>query len=148
MPQTAPGSTYSLNAEGSGTANFLAPASANANWLVLSGTKSIYVSQDGSIFIGGGTAAGAHGIIVGIQAGPSPTNATLNGIYFGGGINASTPISAFVGAANSKGDSNIVWSRRYLQNGNAQPLNVSAVNNYLVTSSCSRFMLSDTRAIS
>jgi uncharacterized protein (TIGR03437 family) len=146
--QTAPGATYSLNADGAGTANFPAPASANANGLVLSGTKSIYVSQDGSIFIGGGTTAGAHGILVGIQAGPSPTNATLNGIYFGGGINASTSISAFVGAANSKGDSNIVWSRRYLQNGNAQPVNVSALNNYIVNPGSSGFMLSDSLAIS
>src|SRR5258708_7396775 len=148
VTQTAPGSTYSLNADGSGTANFPAPASADASGLVLTGTKSIYVSQDGSLFIGGGATAGAQGIIVGIKAGPSPTNATLNGIYFGGGINTSAPISAFVRAATSKGDSNIVLSRRYLQNCNSQPLNVSAINNYIVNSGSGGFMLSDSLAIS
>jgi uncharacterized protein (TIGR03437 family) len=148
LSQTAPGSTYSLNSDGSGTANFPAPASSNPNGLVLTGTKTIYASQDGSIFIGGGTAAGAHGIMVGIKAGPSPNDTTLNGIYFGGGISASSPISAFVGAASSKGDSNIVWSRRYVENGNTKPLNVSAVNNYTIGSSSGGFMLSDSLAIS
>jgi uncharacterized protein (TIGR03437 family) len=148
LSQTAPGSTYLLNADGSGAANFPAPGSVDPNGLVLTGTKSIYASQDGSIFIGGGTTAGAHGIIVGIKAGTSASNSTLNGTYFGGGLNASAPISAFVGAANSKGDSNIVWSRRYLQNGNTTPLNVSAVNNYIVNSGSNGFMLSDSLAIS
>jgi uncharacterized protein (TIGR03437 family) len=148
LTQTAPGSTYSLNADGSGTANFPAPGSVDPNGLVLTGTKSIYASQDGSIFIGGGTTAGAHGLIVGIQAGSAASNATLNGTYFGGGLNASAPVSAFVGAANSKGDTNIVWSRRYLQSGNTAPLNVSALNNYIVNSASSGFMLSDSLAIS
>jgi uncharacterized protein (TIGR03437 family) len=148
VAQTAPGSTYSLNADGSGTANFPAPASVDPSGLVLTGTKSIYASQDGSIFIGGGTTAGAHGIVVGIQAGPSPNNSTLNGTYFGGGLNASAPISAFVGAASSKGDSNIVWSRRYLQSGNTAPLNVSALNSYSISSGSSGFMRSDSVAIS
>jgi uncharacterized protein (TIGR03437 family) len=72
----------------------------------------------------------------------------LNGTYFGGGLNASAPVSAFVGAASSKGDTNIVWSRRYLQSGNTAPLNVSALNNYVVNSGSSGFMLSDSLAIS
>ena len=144
--QTAPGSTYSLNADGSGSANFPASASANTAGLILTGTKTIAVSQDGSIFIGGGTTAGANGIMIGIQVGSTAaTNSSLSGIYFGAGINVSgTSIAAFAGAANATpANASIVWSRRYLQNGNAKPLNVSAVNSYGLGSHGSGFMLED-----
>jgi len=148
VSQMAAGSTYSLNADGSGSMNFPAPASTNASGLALSGTKSIYVSNDGNIFIGGGTTAGAHGIMVGIKAAVSPSNSTLSGIYFGGGINISTQSdSSFVGAVNLPGNSNAVWSRRYLQSGNGKPLNVSALNNYSISSGASGFMLQDSLAV-
>ena len=149
VSQGVAGATYSLNADGTGSANFPAPAGANASGLVLSGTKTIYASQDGSIFIGGSTAAGGQGILIGIQAGSAPaSNSTLSGTYFGCGMNASTPVSAFVGSASSTGDTNIVWSRRYLQTGNPGPLNVSALNNYTVGSNSAGFLLSDSLAVS
>lgn len=144
--QTAPGSTYTLNSDGSGSANFPAPASANSDGLILTGTKTIAVSQDGSIFIGGGTTAGANGIIVGIQVGTTAaTNSTLSGIYFGAGMSVSgTSIAAFAGAANvTPANTSIVWSRRYLQTGYTKPLNVSAVNSYSIASHGSGTMLED-----
>lgn len=147
LNQIAPASTYSLNADGSGTINFPSPASAPSSGLVLSGTKNIYVSQDGSIFIGGGVAAGAHGMIIGIRTSSPSVNSTLNGIYFGGGVNAGAMFS-FVGAAYATGTGDIIWSRRYLQSGNTAPLNVSALNSYSINTDGSGQMLADSFAVS
>jgi len=56
-------------------------------------------------------------------------------------------LSAFVGAANSTpSNASMVWSRR-LQNGNPKPLNVSAVNNYGISSHGSGYMLADRLAV-
>jgi len=72
--QTVTGATYTVNADGTGTAVF-----PGTNQL-LSGTKNIYVAQDGSFFFGGDSGAGGQGLLIGISAGSNVTSATLSGI--------------------------------------------------------------------
>lgn len=80
--QIVTGATYTVNADGSGTAVFPVPTGADPTMQLLSGTKNIYISQDGSFFFGGSTAAGGQGLLIGIQAGSSVTNTGFTGLYW------------------------------------------------------------------
>ena len=80
--QTSTGATYSVSANGSGTVIFPAPSGvATANQL-LTGTKTLYVSADGNLILGG--SATGYDMFLGIKAlsGSNPT--PLSGIYFTG----------------------------------------------------------------
>ncbi|MEO7146241.1 MAG: hypothetical protein ABI165_22320, partial [Bryobacteraceae bacterium] len=76
--------------------------------------KSIYVSQDGSMFIGGSLASGGHGLMIGVKAyANNATNANWTGFYWGAGLRMdSNGFEAFSGSANSTGAGSVVWYRR------------------------------------
>ena len=95
MTQTVGPMSYLLNSDGSGTMTFPAAAGLNKTTQLIEGVKTVYVSQDGAFFIGGSTAAGGHGLIVGVKAwagGPtnSATNASWSGFYFAAGMRYDT----------------------------------------------------------
>lgn len=83
--QVSAAASYTVNPDGSATAKFPPPAGVAARDQLLSGTKLLYVSADGSFFIGGGQAA--YDLIVGVKAfsGSTP-NEAFQGLYFLGGL--------------------------------------------------------------
>jgi uncharacterized protein (TIGR03437 family) len=85
---------------------------------LISGNKDIYISQDGSYFIGGSTTTGGHGLVVGIKAFASgATNASWNGFFYGAGMrfDADRLRLAAVSAGVNVTSSGAVWARRTRQ---------------------------------
>jgi uncharacterized protein (TIGR03437 family) len=121
--QTISPITYAINSDGTGTLNFPFGTGLDATSQLVSGVKTIYLSQDGSYFIGGSTTAGGHGLVVGVRAfANGATNASWSGFYFAAGLRYDTAapgqaarLSAVTGAVNALGDGNSVWTRRTRQ---------------------------------
>lgn len=111
--QQVTGATYSVNADGSGTATF-GPISSAA---LLSGSRTLYVSASGNVILGGSTANGAHDLFVGVKAMADATNASWNGDFWGAGLRLAAsddaPVAAFTGSAAARGLGFVTWSRRY-----------------------------------
>ena len=108
--QTLSGVTYSFSSN-VGTLNF---GGSSTNFI--SGTQTFYVSTDGSIIVGG--TPGDFDLLVGIQAlGGTPSTASLEGVYFLGGIedNATQPnftiFNAFYGSASATGTGTSITHR-------------------------------------
>ena len=146
MSQTVTGATYSINADGSGSLN-LPLASSDPTQQLIGGAKTIYISSDGSFFVGGGSGAGGQGIIVGIRQGTNLTNSTLNGLYWSADLYVrGQSESASVGSADALGNGTTTWSKRLRTNGG--PLDVTTVSNYNVTPNGSGSMLDNLIAVS
>jgi uncharacterized protein (TIGR03437 family) len=78
---TLTGASFSLQADGSGTADF-----GVANNL-LSGTKNIYVSLSGNVILGGSIITGSHDLLVGVkQFSGTASLKNLTGLYFTCGL--------------------------------------------------------------
>ena len=103
--QTSVGASYTVNADGSGTITFPAPAGVAANSVLLSGSKTLYVSADGNLLMGG--SAAGYDMFLAIRAlGGSGNFSPLSGLYYtcllnndasGGGLYSSN------GSANEAG---------------------------------------------
>lgn len=130
VTQTVASATYSITPDGSGTATFPLPSLSPALSQIVSGTKSIYLSSDNSIFIGGSTSAGGHDILIATKAiAGNATNATWNNLYFGAGLKFdSLRPASYAGSANAAGLGKLVWSRRARQPEGV--IDVTAANNY------------------
>jgi uncharacterized protein (TIGR03437 family) len=123
MTQTVGPMSYNLTtSDGSGTMTFPAAAGLDITTQLIEGIKSVYVSQDASMFIGGSTAPGGHGLMVGIKAwagGPVnyATNASWNGFYFAAGMRYDTSSSTLssVTASVNPTSQGAVWERRTSQ---------------------------------
>ena len=77
--QTPSSTTYSITADGSGTANFGPSASSS----LLNGGKNIFVSADGNYLLGFSTAAGGRDIFLATKTFSSAAaNSSLNGRYW------------------------------------------------------------------
>jgi uncharacterized protein (TIGR03437 family) len=76
--QTSLGASYTVTANGSGSMTFPAPASISATDVLLSGNKTLYVSQDGNVLIAGSPAGYDLEVAVKAIAG-SPA---YKGLYF------------------------------------------------------------------
>lgn len=115
-----PGVTYSVAPDGTGTLNLPMPASSTFSDQLIGGLKSIYVSPDGSFFIGGHTTNSVHGMVIGVQAfNNNGSNANFSGLYWGAGIRfdqGQGRFSSFTGSANGTGAAgNGIWYRRVRQ---------------------------------
>lgn len=111
VTQTSTGASYSVTANGSGTLTFPTPGGVVAANVLLSGAKTLYVSQDGSLFIAG-TPSGFD-LVIGIKAMAAPVaNPPVNGLYFFSELENYTLASiasgggfyAYQGATNELGD--------------------------------------------
>jgi uncharacterized protein (TIGR03437 family) len=123
------GTTYTVNADGTGTAVFPAPAGADPNQQILGGTKTIYVAQDGSFFVGGGAAAGGQGLLIGIREGTNLTAASFSGLFWSADLRLeSQNYSSYTGSVSALGNGNMTASRRLRFNTGA--LDVSALVPY------------------
>jgi uncharacterized protein (TIGR03437 family) len=120
--QTSTGATYSVtNVNGSGTVTFPAPSGVTTANQLLSGAKTLYVSQDGNLFLAG-TPTGFD-MIIGIKAMPSPVpTPPLSGLFFFSELqnvqdgSQFAGVSAFWGASNELGDKNATELDHYREN--------------------------------
>ena len=121
MTQTVGPMSYNLvfNSDGSGTMTFPAAAGLDITTQLIEGVKTVYVSEDGAIFIGGSTDAGGHGLMVGVRAWAggttnSASNASWNGLYFAAGMRYDTSPAklAAVTASVNPTSQGAVWERR------------------------------------
>lgn len=129
MTQTVGPMTYMLNPDGSGTISFPAASGLTITTQLIAGTDTIYLAPDQNFFIGGSTAAGGHGIIVGIKAwggGPSTSanNANWGGFFFTAGMSYdvfSSTLSTVVASVNptvqAGGAGEAVWEQHAHQSG-------------------------------
>ncbi len=117
ITQSVTAASYTVAADGSGTVTFPFGGGTDSSSQLIGGAKTIYVSQDGSYFIGGGLTTGDHGLVFGIRAYASgATNGSFNGLFWGAGLRIdSNALSSFAGAASAQGTGNLVWSRRLRQ---------------------------------
>jgi uncharacterized protein (TIGR03437 family) len=106
--QSLTGVTYSITgANGVGTLTF--PTASTANTALLSGPKTMYVSADGNMIIGG--AFSGFDLIVGLKSPSGVTQNTFSGTYFGAALENDTSqycnepncIDSFYGSTNSTG---------------------------------------------
>ena len=127
--QQVTGATYPVNADGSGTFTF----GAASNAVLLSGTRTIYVSASGNVILGGSTANGAHDILIGTKSVSGATAASWNGDFWGAGLRWSlrdaSPITAYSGSVAARGLGFVTWSRRYKGLGTA-PFDFTGINHY------------------
>jgi uncharacterized protein (TIGR03437 family) len=114
VTQTVSGATYTMTAEGSGTANFPLPAGAQAGQRLLSGAKTLYISRDGNFFLMGSTEPGGHDFILGVKALPAAaSNATWRDLFWSAGIKMDGGrFNAHAGSSNASGAGVVLMSRR------------------------------------
>jgi uncharacterized protein (TIGR03437 family) len=118
--QTVGPITYSISGDASGTITFPLAAGATANTQLISGVENIFVSASGVYFIGGSTAAGGHGLVVGIKnyASGNASGASWNGTYYAAGMRYDTQpprLASVIGSVHANGDGNSIWARRTRQ---------------------------------
>jgi uncharacterized protein (TIGR03437 family) len=111
LPQTQPvtGATFTMNADGTGTASFGTASTAQ----LISGTKSIYLSADGNVAIGGSTATGSHDFLIAVKAVSGASNATWNNTFWGAGLRVdSVAAYGYSGSAAARGTGKVTWTKR------------------------------------
>lgn len=130
-----PASSYTVNPDGSGAINF-GPLNQSQ---FISGTKPIYISKSGNVFIGASTDPGILDLMIGIKAmstTPAPTNASWSGSYFTAGLRLQVdPValtsSCYTGGLNSNGNV-ALFSRRLRQVGVSNTFTFTGSQTYSV----------------
>jgi uncharacterized protein (TIGR03437 family) len=146
VTQVSNGATYTVNSDGTGSATF-PPSGSDPTQQLLGGTRSIYISGDGNLFIGGGTGAGGQGMVVGIRTASNSGDYTLTGFYWAAGLRLEGQnYSSFAGSASSAGTGNLTWTRRLRTNSG--PIDVTALTPYNVNPDGSGTALNNTIAVS
>src|SRR6202022_3075506 len=85
LSQTISGGTYAISGPGSGTISFPGPAGATPQSQLVLGTKTLYVSADGNIILGGSLAG--YDMLIGIKAFQgTANNSSFQGTYYGAGV--------------------------------------------------------------
>jgi uncharacterized protein (TIGR03437 family) len=116
--QTASGVTYALSGTGSGTINFGSSAS------LLNGTKSLYISSDGNLLLGG--SPGGFDLVFGVRAvTPPASNATFIGTYYQAALEedasslsqGQATIDSFNGSTHANGQGTSISHLRFDQVG-------------------------------
>jgi uncharacterized protein (TIGR03437 family) len=111
LPQTqqVTGATYTLNADGTGTAAFGAPAATQ----LIGGSKNVYVSADGNVLIGGSVTTGSHDFLIAVKAVSGATNATWNNTFWGAGLRVDpNAVAGYSGSMAARGAGKVTWTRR------------------------------------
>jgi uncharacterized protein (TIGR03437 family) len=121
--QQVNGAAYTAAVDGTMSASFGAGPLVNSN-------KTLLLSKDGNIFIGGSTAAGSHDIWIGIKAASGVSNTTWNGNFWAAGLRFdSEAISGYAGAVLSRGTGKLYWTRRLKASG-VGALDFTGTNSY------------------
>jgi hypothetical protein len=120
------GATYTMGADGVGTLN----VGADDNAQLLSGSRTLYLSASGNILLGGSTADGGHGIMIGVKPLSGATNATWNATYWGAGLRVdSSAVAAYSGALAAGGQRKVTWTKRFKALG-AGVIDYTGINSY------------------
>ena len=143
VTQSVSGSTYTVNGDGSGSITFPFPGS-NPSGLLLGGTRSIYIAQDGSFFFGGASGTGVPGLVIGIRSGTSlspPRTFWASDLRVEG-----QNYSSFAGSSVAVDNTRMTWSRRLRTNNG--PMDVTDVTPYTVSANGSGTLLDNRIAVS
>src|ERR1017187_9250013 len=114
--QQVTGATYLLNVDGSGSLSFGFGATGAA--ALLTGSRTMDLSADGNVILGGSTANGAHDILIGVKSVSNSTNSAWNGDFWGAGLrfnpSAAPPdITGYAGAFSARGSGKLTWTKRF-----------------------------------
>ncbi|MBZ5575509.1 MAG: hypothetical protein LAP40_02990 [Acidobacteriia bacterium] len=107
--QTQPitGAIYSMAGDGTGTAIFGVASN------LLSGLKTVYLSQDGNVFLAGSANGGTHEMMIGIKAAAPATNSTWSGAFWTAGLRQSgAAVAGFAGSAVASGSGSLYVTER------------------------------------
>lgn len=120
--QTISGATYTLVAAGSGTMTLPAPTGVTTANQLISGTKNLYVSPDGSFFIAGSPTG--WDMQIGVKAIGSGGATIFNGLYYAATLEnvtgANGGIDAWYGASNEVSASQLeLYHERFNTDGYA-----------------------------
>jgi uncharacterized protein (TIGR03437 family) len=143
VTQTVSGATYTVNADGTGNISLPFPSS-DPSGLLLGGTRSIYVAQDGSFFFGGASGSGEPGLLIGIRAGTSlspPRNFWAADLRVEG-----QNYSSFSGSSFAVDSTHMTWTRRLRTNNGL--MDVTDVTPYTVGANGSGTLLDNRIAVS
>jgi uncharacterized protein (TIGR03437 family) len=128
LTQQVTGANYNFGPDGQGTI-FVGAAD---NSQLLSGTQTLNISASGNILLGGSSAPGGHGIIIGVKPLANATNATWNASvpFWGAGLRVDpTAVAAYSGALAARGQGKVAWSKRFKALG-AGAFDYTGVNSY------------------
>lgn len=115
ISQTVTNASYSFTQAG-GTL-ILPLASGTADAQLISGIKTLYISADGNLLLGG--SPNSFDLLVGIRATPAGTQPSIAGTFFIAGIEqdssaiAAPAIDAFYGSLNGTGAGLNMWHERF-----------------------------------
>lgn len=108
--QQISGATDSINTDGTGTVNF------GSSSALVSGGKTLYVSADGNLVLGGSTAAGSHDFLIGVKAVSAATAASWSGNFWAASLRTDAsenpPALAWSGSVHANGAQGLTWTRR------------------------------------
>ncbi|HXB68430.1 MAG TPA: IPT/TIG domain-containing protein, partial [Candidatus Acidoferrales bacterium] len=128
LPQTQQmtGATYTLNADGTGTASFGTAAATQ----LISGSKNLYVSADGNVVIGGSVTTGSHDFLIAVKAVSGVTNATWNNKFWGAGLRVDpNAVTGYSGSMAAGGAAKVYWTKREKAMG-AGVFDFTGINGY------------------
>jgi len=112
--QQVTAATYTMGSDGSGSANFGAASTA----VLLSGSRTLYVSADGNTLIGGSTSVGSHDFLMAVKADTGATNTAWNADFWGAGLRSDASIAlGYAGSVSARGLGNLTWTKRYKELG-------------------------------
>jgi len=132
--QQVSNATYAMGTDGTGSFSFGAASNAQ----LLSGSRTIYVSADGNILLGGNTAAGSHDFLFAVKSLSGAANTTWNADYFGAGLRVDPndpgqPVAlGYAAAVSARGLGNLTWTKRFKQVG-AGAYDFTGTNSYSLT---------------
>lgn len=120
LTQTIGSIFYSVAPDASGVLNF---PTGSATLQLVQGVKNIYVSADGTYFIGGSFATGGHGIVVGVKSfANGATNDSWTGFFHTAGLRFDADRSRLAGTSGAVNivtpavpPGRAVWARRTRQ---------------------------------
>lgn len=129
LTQNVDGAAYAIGSDGAGTISF------GGSSLLVSGTKNVYVSQSGNVFLGGSPYGGAQDFFIGVRqfVGTAP-GASLTGLYWTAGLRLDLNVrgistAAYAGSMRAAGaGSPAVTSQRYHQIGLSPGFDVTLAN--------------------
>jgi len=126
--------TYTMGSDGTGSFSFGAASNAQ----LLSGSRTVYISADGNILLGGNTAAGSHDFLFAVKSLSGATNTTWNADYFSAGLRVDPndpgqPVAlGYAAATSARGLTYLTWTKRFKQVG-AGAYDFSGTNSYSLT---------------
>ena len=113
VTQTASGSTYAVQSDGSFTLTVPTPSGVTSANALFSGTKTMYLSGDGN-FVLGGTSNGFD-IFFGVKASGAFTDKSFTGLYFMGALEdavSTNGVDSLYGSLNSNGAAHQILHQR------------------------------------